>query len=163
MRYYLINQDNEEVIFDIAKTEKLGYAFYRFKVENKEYNQFLYIKKLANKFYLSEDNKTWRKVAALELDRTLAHKAQVYKVYHGFKPSGLFSGDSGNLVTQMPGKVVKIQTTVGAEVKKGQTLLILEAMKMENEIKATKDGKIKSINVKEGQALDSGQLLMELE
>jgi biotin carboxyl carrier protein len=93
----------------------------------------------------------------------LSHKAQTYQVYRGYKPSGLFAGDAGSLITQMPGKVVKIIKSLGDEVEKGETLLILEAMKMENEIKAGISGKIKSINVEEGQALESGALMMEID
>jgi biotin carboxyl carrier protein len=163
VRYYLINQDNEEVVLDITDARKIAHNYYEYDVVSEEYKNTLKIKKLANKFYLSEDGKTWRKVSALHLDKTMAHKSQSYNVYRGFKPSGLFSGDAGTLITQMPGKVVKIQVAVGDQVQKGQTLLILEAMKMENEIKAGIDGKIKSIQVKEGQALDSGHMMMEIE
>ena len=63
----------------------------------------------------------------------------------------------------MPGKVIKIKVKEGDEVKKGDTLLILEAMKMENEIKSGLEGVVKTIHCKEGQALDSGVLMMELE
>jgi biotin carboxyl carrier protein len=63
----------------------------------------------------------------------------------------------------MPGKVVKILVEVGQTVQKGQTLVVLEAMKMENEIKCGLNGTIKAIHVKEGQALDQGVLMMEVE
>ncbi|MCP4912644.1 MAG: biotin/lipoyl-binding protein [Oligoflexia bacterium] len=63
----------------------------------------------------------------------------------------------------MPGKIVKIMVKEGDEVKKGQTLIILEAMKMENEIKCGMDGTVKAIHVNEGDALESGVLMMEVE
>jgi biotin carboxyl carrier protein len=63
----------------------------------------------------------------------------------------------------MPGKVVKILIGVGDEVKAGQGVVVVEAMKMENELKTTRDGKIKSIAVKEGQAVEAGQSLVVLE
>ena len=66
-------------------------------------------------------------------------------------------------MTQMPGKVVKLLKKEGDAVVKGETVLILEAMKMENEIKAGTDGIVKSINVKEGQALEVGFLMVEIE
>ncbi|WP_155897121.1 biotin/lipoyl-containing protein, partial [Bacteriovorax sp. BSW11_IV] len=78
-------------------------------------------------------------------------------------PSGLSGGSAGELMTQMPGKIVKISVNVGDTVVKGQTLVILEAMKMENEIKAGIDGVVKAIHIKEGDALDQGVLMMELE
>jgi biotin carboxyl carrier protein len=63
----------------------------------------------------------------------------------------------------MPGKVVKILVAVGDEVKAGQGVVVVEAMKMENELKSTRDGKVKSIAVKEGQAVEAGQSLVVLE
>ena len=75
------------------------------------------------------------------------------KVYRGFKPSGLSNADAGSLITDMPGKVVKSMTTEGAVVNQGDTLLILEAMKMENEIKCGVNGTVKEIHVSEGDVI----------
>ena len=63
----------------------------------------------------------------------------------------------------MPGKILSIKTTVGQKVKKGDVILILEAMKMENEIVATDDGTIASINVTAGQTVEAGDLLATLD
>jgi biotin carboxyl carrier protein len=63
----------------------------------------------------------------------------------------------------MPGKVVKVLVAVGDEVKSGQGVVVVEAMKMENELKSPKDGKVKAVAVKEGQAVEAGQSLVTLE
>ena len=84
-------------------------------------------------------------------------------IFRGFKPSGFGQGQEGELVTQMPGKIVKVLCKKGQEVKQGEPLLILEAMKMENEIKSNSDGTIKTINVEEGQVIDSGHLMIEMD
>ena len=63
----------------------------------------------------------------------------------------------------MPGLVLDVSVTVGQEVKEGDRLLILGAMKMENSILIHADGVIKQVCVKSGQAVDKGQLLVELE
>ena len=67
---------------------------------------------------------------------------------------------SGQIKSPMPGLVVKIDVKVGQAVEKNDTLLTLEAMKMENLIKAPTSGVIKSIDVKEGAAVDKNQLLV---
>lgn len=72
-------------------------------------------------------------------------------------------GGEKKLVARMPGKIIKILGKVGETVKKGQGLLIMEAMKMENELKATREGKIKTILVKEGQTVDAGEDLIHIE
>ena len=56
----------------------------------------------------------------------------------------------------MPGKVVAVKASVGQAVKKGEVVLVLEAMKMENDIVAPEDGTIASINVANGDAVESG-------
>jgi biotin carboxyl carrier protein len=63
----------------------------------------------------------------------------------------------------MPGKVIKICVSAKDEVRKNQTLAIVEAMKMENEIKASVDSTIKEIHVKAGDLVDSETPLIELE
>lgn len=63
----------------------------------------------------------------------------------------------------MPGLVLKISVENGQTVTAGQPILILEAMKMENVIKATSEGKVASIEVAAGAAVDKGQLLVKME
>ena len=60
------------------------------------------------------------------------------------------------------GRVVKIMVEVGAEVGGGDSLVVLEAMKMENEIKASRGGTVEAIHAEAGQAVDSNQLLVTL-
>lgn len=62
----------------------------------------------------------------------------------------------------MPGKILNIKVSAGAAVKKGEVLLILEAMKMENEIVAPEDGTVASINVAVGDAVEAGVVLATL-
>ncbi len=62
----------------------------------------------------------------------------------------------------MPGKILAIKTSVGASVKKGEVLMILEAMKMENEIVAPQDGTVASIDVAEGAAVEADNVLATL-
>lgn len=63
----------------------------------------------------------------------------------------------------MPGNIWKIQVTEGDTVKSGDVLLILEAMKMENEILAPRDGKVVSIRTTEGSVVDTGDELIIIE
>ncbi len=63
----------------------------------------------------------------------------------------------------MPALVVKLEVEVGQSVTSGQGLLVLEAMKMENEIKAHFAGCVKSIHVQQGKAVEKGELLLVLE
>ena len=72
------------------------------------------------------------------------------------------SATSANaLTTPMSGTVVKVFVSAGDDVKSGETLLVLEAMKMETEVTAPKDGKVKSVDVAVGDAVQGGQVLIE--
>ena len=62
----------------------------------------------------------------------------------------------------MPGTILEIKATVGTHVKKGDCLLILEAMKMENVFKAPADAVVKSIKIAAGTAVEKGTVLIEL-
>lgn len=63
----------------------------------------------------------------------------------------------------MPGTVLKVAVSVGSKVRRGEHLLITEAMKMETTVQAPRDGVVKAIHVKEGESISTGDLLIELE
>ncbi|MBK5256591.1 MAG: acetyl-CoA carboxylase biotin carboxyl carrier protein subunit [Vicinamibacteria bacterium] len=64
------------------------------------------------------------------------------------------------LTAPMPGKIVKVLVREGESVEAGHGVLVMEAMKMENELKANKAGKVQEIKVQEGQAVEMGALLL---
>ncbi|HWO93400.1 MAG TPA: biotin/lipoyl-containing protein [Dehalococcoidia bacterium] len=68
----------------------------------------------------------------------------------------------GAIVAAMSGRIVSIRVEVGQEVKAGQPLLVLEAMKMENEITAPKDGVVKEVPVAAGARVNEGDVLVVL-
>lgn len=74
------------------------------------------------------------------------------------------SGSKGSVVVSapMPGKILAVKTEVGKDVKKGEVLLVLEAMKMENEIVAPEDGTVASVDVTVGASVESGDTLATL-
>ena len=67
------------------------------------------------------------------------------------------------VVAPMPGKVVRVLVAHGDEVKAGQGLLVVEAMKMQNEIKASRAGRILSLTVKDGATVAAGEVLATIE
>lgn len=79
-------------------------------------------------------------------------------------PVSQASGTVGNLKIDcpMPGKIISVKVNVGQVIKKGEVILILEAMKMENEIVAPEAGTVASINVSAGEMVESGILLASL-
>ena len=74
------------------------------------------------------------------------------------------SGTEGSVkvAAPMPGKILGVKASVGQAVKKGDVIIVLEAMKMENEVVAPEDGTVASINVSEGANVESGDVLATL-
>ncbi|MGV8145186.1 MAG: biotin/lipoyl-containing protein [Alkaliphilus sp.] len=77
------------------------------------------------------------------------------------KPTAVSAGATA-VAAPMPGNIWKVQVKEGQQVKEGDVLIILEAMKMENEIMAEQDGTVAKIHVAEGVAVNGGDLLVSL-
>ena len=79
-------------------------------------------------------------------------------------PAAAPAGAQGSVTVNapMPGKILGVKASVGQAVKKGDVVVVLEAMKMENEIVAPQDGTIASINVAVGDSVESGAVLAPL-
>ena len=78
------------------------------------------------------------------------------------RPAAAPSGKSG-VKSPLPGVILDVKVNVGDTVQKGQTVVILEAMKMENNINADKDGKVTAINVSKGESVLEGTDLVIIE
>ena len=100
-------------------------------------------------------------VAAAPVAQPVTPKtAPVKKAAPKAAPTGVQGGVKVN--APMPGKILGIKANAGQAVKKGQVLLILEAMKMENEIVAPQDGTVASINVSVGEQVEAGAVIATL-
>jgi acetyl/propionyl-CoA carboxylase alpha subunit len=94
----------------------------------------------------------------------VAWNGHVYRVEE--QPEGARAGqrrEKGGLEATMPGKVIAVKAAAGQVVKKGDEILVVEAMKMENALRAPRDGTLKSVHVKVGDMVGPGAVLAELE
>jgi biotin carboxyl carrier protein len=80
----------------------------------------------------------------------------------GERPAERRASGPHRLVAPMPGRVVRVLVAPEAEVSAGEGLVVVEAMKMENELRAPRAGRVASVEVREGQAVDTGALLLVL-
>ena len=78
-------------------------------------------------------------------------------------PAPAASGAGESINAPMPGNILSVNVAAGDTVKKGQVLMVLEAMKMENEIMAPRDGKVTAVAVAKGAAVESGALLCTIQ
>ena len=81
------------------------------------------------------------------------------------KRAGVSAQPTGKstIKSPMPGLIVKILVTADQEVKRGDRLIVIEAMKMENDVKALRDGRVTKISVEEGSPVKGGQELLTIE
>ena len=78
-------------------------------------------------------------------------------------PTPAAGGAGESINAPMPGNILAVNVVAGDTVKKGQVLMVLEAMKMENEIMAPRDGKVTDVAVAKGAAVESGALLCTIQ
>ena len=96
--------------------------------------------------------------------RTIAVQIRPAGSFGRQKKEGGATGSGPQRVTSpMPGKVVRVLVKPGDEVKARQGLVVVEAMKMENELRAARDGRVRDVSVAEGQSVDAGTLLVVVE
>jgi len=90
----------------------------------------------------------------VEIERPVAQKTET---------SAPSAGSTKKVTAPMPGNILKVNVRAGDVVKKGQSLLILEAMKMENDIVSPFDGKVSAVKAEKGKAVAVGDLLVSIE
>jgi biotin carboxyl carrier protein len=157
------------------------------ELNNEKYN--LEFKREADKVFAKIDDREYELEASeVEPDvYLLKHNNRIYQIYVApngivnvgnnqfevnlIDPKRLRSSASGDVAadgiaqikTAMPGKVVRILVEEGTEVLQGDGILIVEAMKMQNEMKSPKDGIVKEIKVEEGATVNAGDVLAIIE
>ena len=107
-----------------------------------------------------------KKVCVLKLDGALYEVAiadQFDQLVDKMGLSKAITHKVGEIKAPMPGLVLSIAVKAGQEVVQGDTLLILEAMKMENVLKSPGEGRVKKVLVEKGKAVDKGEVLLEME
>ncbi len=109
--------------------------------------------------YQRESRTLWR-LALLET--SLAVEVMTPVEAAGLAEGGAATG-GGRIEAPIPGKVVAVRVAEGDRVRPGQALVVLEAMKMENELAAEKEGVVARVHVEPGMAVEAGMILVELE
>ena len=127
-----------------------------------------------NVYLLKNDNKIYEVFVAPQTEKTAPFKVKIKnqefeinlidpKRLRGSGAANEHGDGIAEIKTAMPGKLVRVLTEVGAEIKKGDSVLVVEAMKMQNEMKSPKDGIIKEIRFAEGTTVNAGDVLAVIE
>ncbi|MCE1188065.1 MAG: acetyl-CoA carboxylase biotin carboxyl carrier protein subunit [Ignavibacteria bacterium] len=165
MSEYIINIEKDEYsVVSSEKTVTINGTEYTYELVSHRPDQFTLW--LGSKVYeicrvLSEDNHTIYLINGQYVQAEL--QSRIEKMISGLTINQAASDSKVIIKSPMPGMVVKILKQVGDVVQKGEILVILEAMKMENDIKSPKDGKISIVSAQSGQKVEKGVQLMIIE
>lgn len=85
------------------------------------------------------------------------------RLAHASRAPGSLRAGSQKIVAPMPGKIVRVLVKTGDQVKAKQGLVVVEAMKMENELRAARDGRVRDVSVAAGQSVEAGAVLLVVE
>jgi acetyl/propionyl-CoA carboxylase alpha subunit len=149
---------------------------HEFEISRDQLSQLDAVHTSQNSYHILEDNSSFKATVVSSDFSKKTYNIQVnsnnYEVVIKdevdilIKEMGFTVGASkqlNNLISPMPGLIIDVQVTAGQEVKEGDTLVILSAMKMENSFVSHTDGVIKAVHVVKDDAVDKGQLLVEFE
>jgi biotin carboxyl carrier protein len=165
MSDYTVSIKDKKHLLKILNSEKISLNGKNFDVELSQLSKYSYLLKIDNNIYqiTSEkiNNEDYSFIIAghsynVTVRTNLEEKANEYLQN--------IAKDNGTEIIKspMPGLIVKILKKVGDTVEIGEPILLLEAMKMENEIRASASGKVKSIIVKEKNSVEKGETLLEI-
>ena len=137
-----------------------------YQLEASEPEPNVYLLKHENKIYqifVSPNEKSGEPVAINVGNHHCEIKIYDPKRLRDAGGAGEHADGASEIKTAMPGKLVRILVELGAEIKKGDGVLIVEAMKMQNEMKSPKDGIVKEIRFAEGATVNAGDVLAVIE
>ena len=134
---------------------------YKYKINGNVYN--VVIGAIEDNIAHVEVNGTHYNVEMEKKQKAAAPIARPRPAAVAAKPAAKPAAAKGGVKSPLPGVILDIKVKEGDEVKKGQTVIILEAMKMENSINADRDGKIVSIKVSKGESVLEGTALVIIE
>jgi len=145
----LLDIDGHKYDVDIAMVEK---GVYSILYNGHSYNVELIEGESSKKYIVN----TFAKTFNLEI-------IDAESKYISSRIKGMELEEENSVISPMPGKVVKVPVKAGDKVNAGQTLIVVEAMKMQSEFKASHDKTVLEILVKEGDTVNAHQLMMKLE
>ncbi len=145
----LMAVDDRKYDLDIVEVEK---GVYSILYNGLSYNVELIEGETSKKYIVNTFIKTYN------IEIIDAETKYINNRNKGMEPEG-----ANHIVSPMPGKVVKILVSKGENVETGQTLIVVEAMKMQSEFKSTGEKVVREILVKEGDTLNAHQLMIKLE
>jgi biotin carboxyl carrier protein len=166
MNEFIVSVNNKKFLVDYISEKEVQLGNNLFKTDIHEIDKNVFSIRLENKTYevvvnkldqekygiLLEGNYFETTVRTKLQEKAVELKKYKEKLHH-----------HAEIKAPMPGLILKLKKNIGDKVDKGDALLILEAMKMENELKSSSNGIIKDIYYREGQSVEKGSIILTIE
>lgn len=166
MNDFVVSINGKKKNITILKNDKVIVDGNTFQVEYSKVNNYLYLVKIDNRVYEITTDKLNDLKYRFGLDGNYTEvevRTSLQEIVNDYLINKAKSVHHDAVKAPMPGLIIKFTTKIGEEVKQGESLCILEAMKMENEIRSPIDGTVKEIFLEEGNSVEKGQIILTIE
>ena len=147
---YKVLLNNTEINYELIEVKNNSYTL---KLNDKQYQVAL----------IDKNKESYELLINNALINTIARSSLEHKAKQLIEQASVKSKHHTEMKAPMPGMILKIRKKPGDKITQGESVLILEAMKMENDLKSPASGIIKEINVNEGSAVEKGAKLFSIE
>lgn len=163
MNDFIVTIDEEKYIINTSDSHKVKVDDNEYKLDISQLSDHTYSLKLDNEIFHITSTKLENNKYSFLVDGHYFEsyvRTKLEEETENILKSNLNSNDEIKIISPMPGMILRVNKKVGDKVIKGESLILLEAMKMENELKATEDGILSEIFIEPGKSVEKNQILI---
>lgn len=166
MNEFIVTIDEERFIINTSDSQNVKIRDHEYKLDISQLSDHTYSMKLGNEIFHITSSKLENNKYSFLIDGHYFEanvRTKLEEEAENILNANLENNDEIKIKSPMPGMILRVNKQVGDRVVKGEALILLEAMKMENELKAPDNGMISQINVESGNSVDKNQILLIIE
>ena len=166
MNEFIVTIDEERFVINTSDPQNVKIGDDVYKLDISQLSDHTYSMKLGNEIFHITSSKLDNNKYSFLIDGHYFEsnvRTKLEEEAENILNAKLVNNDEIKIKSPMPGMILRVNKKVGEKVVKGEALILLEAMKMENELKAPDDGIISQINVEAGNSVDKNQILLIIE
>ncbi|MCW8849969.1 MAG: hypothetical protein OQJ81_08330 [Melioribacteraceae bacterium] len=163
MNDFIVTIDEEKFIINTSDSRKVKLGDREFNLDISQLSDHTYSLKLGNEIFHITSTKLENNKYSFLVDGHYFEsyvRTKLEEETENILKSSLNSDDTIKIKSPMPGMILRVNKKVGDKVIKGESLILLEAMKMENELKAPEDGILSEVFIEPGKSVEKNQILI---
>jgi biotin carboxyl carrier protein len=163
MNDFIVTIDEEKFVINTSDSRRVKVGDIEYKLDISQLSDHTYSLKLGNEIFQITTTKLGNNKYSFLIDGHYFEsfvRTKLEEETENILKSNLNSNNEIKIISPMPGMILRVNKKVGDKVTKGESLILLEAMKMENELKATEDGIVSDILIEPGKSVEKNQILI---